>query len=161
MLKDQNSLSYAQAIDISGLLWLDTQHPKKALECFFKCLKIREQLLPRNDPFIAVALSHVSLAHTELRDFEQAEKYQQRAIDLRLEINSPLIGNSYSNMSSILLGQDKPDEAEAMLMKCPSLKNMTDESFLRTDNPRFSRYDLDPFRKYYRYLTKVLATWFF
>ena len=89
---------------------------------------------------MAAALNHISLAYTELRDFQQAAVYQQRAIDIRLETNSPLIGNSYSNMSSILLGMGKPDEAEEMLMRCPSLKDMTDDSFLRTDNPRFSRY---------------------
>jgi tetratricopeptide (TPR) repeat protein len=102
-------------------------------------LEIREKLLPPNDAFVATTLNHVSLAYTELRDFQQAAAYQQRAIDIRLEIDSPLIGNSYSNMSSILLGMGKADEAEEMLLRCPSLKDMTDESFLRTDNPRFSR----------------------
>lgn len=139
-LQDHNSLVYAQGIDIQGLLWLDTFRPKKALECFNVCWKIRANLLEASDPFIAVALNHISLAYTELRDFDKAAAYQQKAIDIRLEIKSTMIGNSYSNMSSILLGMDKPEEAEAMLMNCPSLKDMSDESFLRTDNPRFSRY---------------------
>lgn len=141
-LQDHDSLVYAQGIDIQGLLWLDTFRPNRALECFNVCWKIRDKLLEANDPFTAVALNHISLAYTELRDFEQAAEYQKKAIDIRLEIKSPMIGNSYSNMSSILLGMDEPDEAEAMLMKCPSLKDMTDESFLRTDNPRFSRHAL-------------------
>lgn len=76
------------------------------------CWKIRDKLLEANDPFTAVALNHISLAYTELRDFEQAAAYQQKAIDIRLEIESTMIGNSYSNMSSILLGMDKPDEAD-------------------------------------------------
>lgn len=141
-LQDQTSLAYAQGVDILGLLWLDTNHPKKSLDCFSMCLSIREKRLSRTDAFTAVALNHISLAYTELRNFQQAAAYQQRAIDIRLEIDSPLIGNSYSNMSSVLLGLGRPDEAETMLMRCPSLKDMTDESFLRTDNPRFSRYAL-------------------
>lgn len=32
----------------------------------------------------------------------------------------------------------KPDDAEEMLKKCPSLKDFTDETFLGTGNPRFS-----------------------
>ena len=32
----------------------------------------------------------------------------------------------------------KPNEAEEMLKKCPSLKDFTDETFLQTGNPRFS-----------------------
>ncbi|PGH05348.1 hypothetical protein AJ79_06817 [Helicocarpus griseus UAMH5409] len=137
-ITDKSSLPYAQGIDILGVILLDTNHPKEALECFNTCLAIRQTLLSQTDPFLASALNHVSLAYTELRDFQQAALYQQQAMDIRLEINSPMIGNSYSNMSSILLGMGKPDDAEVMLLRCPSLKNMTDESFLRTDNPRFS-----------------------
>ncbi|KAF9771704.1 hypothetical protein IL306_010649 [Fusarium sp. DS 682] len=32
----------------------------------------------------------------------------------------------------------RPDEAEEMLARCPSLKDFTDETFLNTGNPRFS-----------------------
>ncbi|KAK5169943.1 hypothetical protein LTR16_011869 [Cryomyces antarcticus] len=41
-------------------------------------------------------------------------------------------------MASTLLRLGKPDEAEQMLKRCPSLKNFTDETFLSTGNPRFS-----------------------
>jgi tetratricopeptide (TPR) repeat protein len=139
-ISDKSSLTYAIAIDLLGLLHLDTNHPQKAVDSFLSSLRIRQNLLPPTDDFVASSLNHVSLAYTELRDWERAAAYQQKAMDIRLANNSPRIGNSYSNMSSILLGMGKPDEAEEMLMKCPSLKDMSDESFLRTDNPRFSRY---------------------
>ncbi|KAH0544775.1 hypothetical protein FGG08_001142 [Glutinoglossum americanum] len=139
-ITDQLSLAYTIATDIHGLLTLDTNHPREAAPYFLSCLKTQEATLPPNSPFIATSYSHVSLAYTELREWEKAAEYQQKAMDIRIAINSPVIGNSYSNMSSILLGMGKPDEAEEMLMRCPSLKDMTDESFLRTDNPRFSRY---------------------
>lgn len=139
-LKDQSTLLYALGVGVSGLLWLDTNHPTDVLKCFHSCLEIRKRLLQDDDAFVAVALNHVSLAYTELRDFKQAAEYQQKALDIRLATKSALVGNSYSNMSSILLGMGRPDEAEEMLMRCPSLQGMTDEIFLRTDNPRFSRY---------------------
>ncbi|KAL9023330.1 MAG: hypothetical protein Q9196_007270 [Gyalolechia fulgens] len=41
-------------------------------------------------------------------------------------------------MSSLLLRMGKADEAEEMLKRCPSLKDFTDDTFLKTGNPRFS-----------------------
>ncbi|KAI9841903.1 MAG: hypothetical protein M1837_000289 [Sclerophora amabilis] len=137
-IQEKYSLEYAYSLNTLGSLWLDTNRPKKALECFGSALRIREGLLPRTDGWVAASLNSISLVYTELRDFEQAAAYQQKAMDIRLETNSPRIVNSYSNMSSILLGLGKADEAEEMLLRCPSLKDMTDECFLRADNPRLS-----------------------
>ncbi|PGH04886.1 hypothetical protein AJ80_08435 [Polytolypa hystricis UAMH7299] len=137
LLRDQTSLAYAQGTDVFGLLWLNTNRPKKALKCFYICLRTRERLLPPNDAFIAVALNHVSLAYTELRDFKQAATYQQRAMDIRLKINCPLIDNSYSNMASILLGLGKLDEAGKMFKRCFSFKDITAGKEFCADNPRF------------------------
>ena len=41
-------------------------------------------------------------------------------------------------MASLLLLMGKPDEAEEMLKRCPSLQNFMDETFINTGNPRFS-----------------------
>lgn len=41
-------------------------------------------------------------------------------------------------MASTLLRMGKPDGAEEMLARCPSLKDFDDETFLSTGNPRFS-----------------------
>ncbi|KAL8824919.1 MAG: hypothetical protein Q9170_008000 [Blastenia crenularia] len=41
-------------------------------------------------------------------------------------------------MSSLLLRMGKADEAEEILKRCPPLKDVTDETFLKTGNPRFS-----------------------
>ena len=71
-------------------------------------------------------------------ELDRAYYMHQKAIDIRLRTQSDRIGNSYSNMSSLLLRMGKPDEAEEMLKSCPSLKDFTDETFLRTGNPRFS-----------------------
>lgn len=83
-------------------------------------------------------MNNIALAYTELADLDKAYSAHQKAIDIRLRTQSDRIGNSYSNMSSLLLRMGKPDEAEEMLKRCPSLKNFTDDTFLRTGNPRFS-----------------------
>ena len=41
-------------------------------------------------------------------------------------------------MSSLLLRIGRPNDAEEMLSRCPSLKDFSDQTFLETGNPRFS-----------------------
>src|SRR5256885_1894903 len=82
-ISDKTSLTYAIAIDLLGLLQLDTNHPAEAVDSFLSCLRIRQSLLPSSDEFVASSLNHVSLAFTELRDWEQAARYQQKAMDIR------------------------------------------------------------------------------
>lgn len=78
------------------------------------------------------------LAYTEMGDLDLAHQAHTEAIRLRLQTKSDRIGNSYSNMSSLLLRMGRPDEAEEVLARCPSFKDFTDETFLNTGNPRFS-----------------------
>lgn len=101
-------------------------------------MEIRRAQLGPEDPFIAYSLNNIALAYTEMGELDLAYRAHQDAIDLRLKAQSDRIGNSYSNMSSLLLRMDRPDEAEEMLARCPSLKDFTDETFLSTGNPRFS-----------------------
>ncbi len=136
--EDKNTLAYASAVDLSGLLQLDNAHPSAALEEFEIALKIREAILGPNDAFIASSLNNIALAYTDLNDLSRAYSYHSKAIDIRLRTKSDRIGNSYSNMSSTLLRMGKPNEAEEMLARCPSLKDFKDETFLKTGNPRFS-----------------------
>ncbi|KAL3494998.1 hypothetical protein BJX62DRAFT_196648 [Aspergillus germanicus] len=135
---DTESLAYASAIDLQGLIDLDIGRPAAALEAFEKAYEIRTGILPSNDAFLAANQVNIGLAYTELGELETARAYLQQSIDIRLLHNSDRIGNSYSNMASLLLRMEKPDEAEAMLKSCPSLTNFSDETFLKTGNPRFS-----------------------
>jgi tetratricopeptide (TPR) repeat protein len=135
---DTTTVEYASAIDLGGLLDLDLAQPSRALVPFKQALEIRTAKLGPEDPFIAYSLNNIALAYTEMGELSQAYKAHEEAIRLRLEANSDRIGNSYSNMSSLLLRMGKPDEAEEMLARCPSLKDFTDETFLSTGNPRFS-----------------------
>lgn len=112
-------------------------HPEQALKHFKTALEIRKRLLGEQDPFIAYSLNNLALAYTEIPELDEAYHIHEQAIEMRLRANSDRIGNSYSNMCSLLLRMGKHDEAEEMLMRCPSLKDLTDETFLNTGNPRF------------------------
>ncbi|KAJ9144548.1 Tetratricopeptide repeat-containing [Pleurostoma richardsiae] len=136
--EDTSTLSYASAIDLGGLIDLDLAQAAQALEPFKRALEIRRARLGPEDPFIAYSLNNIALAYTELGELDLAYEAHQEAINLRLRAKSDRIGNSYSNMSSLLLRMGRPDEAEEMLARCPSLKDFTDETFLNTGNPRFS-----------------------
>ncbi|KAI1180884.1 hypothetical protein F4777DRAFT_177094 [Nemania sp. FL0916] len=136
--ENKTTLAYASAIDLVGLIDLDLCQPEKALGSFEKALEIRKSRLGADDAFIASSLNNIALAYTEMGILDKAYSTHQQAIDIRLRTNSDRIGNSYSNMASLLLAKGKPEEAEEMLARCPSLKDFTDETFLSTGNPRFS-----------------------
>jgi tetratricopeptide (TPR) repeat protein len=136
--EDKTTLGYASAIDLCGLIDLDLNQAARALEPFNRALEIRKAQLGPEDPFIAYSLNNIALAYTEMGEMDLAYAAHQDAINLRLKANSDRIGNSYSNMSSLLLRMGRPDDAEEMLARCPSLRDFTDETFLKTGNPRFS-----------------------
>lgn len=136
--EDKTTLAFASAIDLSGLIDLDMNSPSRAFNSFNKAFEIRKQLLGLTDPLIASSLNNIALAYTELGELDKAHATHEEAILIRLSTQSDRIGNSYSNMSSLLLRLGKPDEAEEMLKRCPSLRSFTDETFLNTGNPRFS-----------------------
>lgn len=112
--------------------------PEKALIAFEEAFAIRKKLLEPTDGMLASSFNNLALAYTEMGDLARAYIAHEEAISIRRSTNSDRIGNSYSNMSSLLLRMNKPDEAENMLKQCPSLKEFTDETFIKTGNPRFS-----------------------
>ena len=135
---DKTTLPFASAIELSGLIDLDINIPSKALVSFEAAMEIRKNRPQPEDSLIASSLNNIALAYTEMSELEKAYAIHLKAINIRLRIHSNRIGNSYSNMSSLLLRMGQPNEAEEMLKKCPSLKDFTDETFLQTGNPRFS-----------------------
>ena len=135
---NKNTLAYASAVDLSGLIMLDLNDPDEALIRFTEALSIRENAPSPADSLVASSLNNKALAYTELGQLGDANNAHEKAIQIRLTTKSDRIGNSYSNMASLLLRMGKADEAEETLKKCPSLKNFTDETFLNTGNPRFS-----------------------
>lgn len=134
---DTQSLAYASATDLSGLVDLDMNKPAEAITSFYIVLQVRQKILGPNDPFIAFSLNNLAIAYTELPDLLKAKSLHEKAIALRLENNGDRIDNSYSNLSALLLRMNEPDKAEETLMKCPPLQDCTDETFLATDNTRY------------------------
>lgn len=134
----RKTLAYASAIELLGLIDLDLHRPGDALRSFEVGTAVRRALLPTDDPLIAFALNNLALAYTELCELEKAEECHQKAIEIRIVNNSDRIGNSYFNYAVTLLRLGRANEAEKVLMKCPSLQGIcTDETFLDADNPRF------------------------
>ena len=138
--QDTSSLAFASAVELRGLVDMDTNFQTKALESFTIVLDIRSKLLARDHGLVSASLTTLGIVHTELGNLDKAYTYHQEAMDIRLKTGSDRIGNSYSNMASLLLRMGNADEAEEMLKRCPSLKDFTDETFLKTGNPRFSGY---------------------
>lgn len=137
---DSSTLAFASAVELLGLIEMDTNFQAEALKSFIQTMNIRTKILGPDDPFIAASLTTLGIVHTELGNLEEAYSYHNKAIEIRLRTKSDRIGNSYSNMSSLLLRMGKADDAEEMLKRCPSLKDFTDDTFLKTGNPRFSGY---------------------
>ena len=135
---DRSTLAFASAVELQGLIEMDLNNQASALDSFTRVMKIRTALLGPDDAFIAASLTTLGIVHTELGNLAEAYSYHEKAIDMRLRTNSDRIGNSYSNMSSLLLRMNEANEAEEMLKRCPSLQNFTDDTFLNTGNPRFT-----------------------
>lgn len=127
-------MAYASAVELLGLMDLDLHRPGIAL----RSLEVGHRGAWSTDPLIAFALNNLALAYTELCELEKAEECHRKAIKIRIANNSDRVGNSYSNYAVTLRHLGRADEAEEVLMKCPSLQgNCTDETFLDADNPRF------------------------
>jgi len=135
---DKRSAAFASATNLCGQIHLNMHEPAKALEFFKSAHSLRQEILSPDDSFIAWGFNNLALAYTELGEIDKAETNNAKPLEIRLRTDSARIGNSYSNISSLLLRMGKPDEAEETLKKCPSLQAFTIETFLATNNPRFA-----------------------
>lgn len=136
--QDKDGLAYASALDLRGLISLDTGYPLAALEDCTAALVMRQKVLDPGEALIASSLNNVGLAYTETNNLPLASNFLDQAIELRLRSKSDRIGDSWANMSSTLLRFGRADEAEATLFRSPSLKDFNEESFLYNANPRSS-----------------------
>jgi hypothetical protein len=103
ILDEKDTLMFASAIMLHGLIELDTNNIRTALDSFLTAMKIREKVLDPDDALMASCLNAISLAYTEISDLDKGVEAGQKAIHIRLRTNSDRIGNSYSNMASTLL----------------------------------------------------------
>ena len=69
---NKDSLAYASAVDLGGLIDLDICHPSAALEAFQQAYTIRRSILPSDDLFLAASQVNLGLALTEIGEFEKS-----------------------------------------------------------------------------------------
>jgi tetratricopeptide (TPR) repeat protein len=149
---DRSSLAFASAAELSGLIDLDTNRPLLALAALHVAFEIRQARRGANkdDPLVALSLNNIGLSLTETgsssggdRAGHVAVEFLQRAMDMRQRMHSSRIGNSYSNMASALLRMGRLDEAEAMLRRCPALRDLVDDESDVTGNDKTKDDDDD------------------
>ncbi|KAF8533574.1 hypothetical protein BDD12DRAFT_897322 [Trichophaea hybrida] len=130
-LHDKTTLEYARAVNLYGLLCIDTNQATAAVEHIQQGLWIREELLGHEHPRVAISLSNLGMCYTEIGPpkLDEAMESLEKSLAIRLKSDPGMVGNTYSNMSSLYLRMRQPDQAEAILAKCPSLKDMNDVSF--------------------------------
>lgn len=64
-----------------------------------------------------------------MRELEKTDNMHSQAVKIRLDFNTDRIRNSYSNISCMPPGTEKPKDARGMLKRCSSLKGFSDISF--------------------------------
>lgn len=137
--KDKESLAYASATNLNGIIALAMHQPGTAIEHFNCAMAIRRRMgLSEDDPLIGWGYNNIGMCFTEMSRFDEALVNHEKAMNIRLRTDNDRIGNSYSNMSSLCLRMGRVQEAEAYLYKCPALKVFTDETFINANNPRFA-----------------------
>jgi tetratricopeptide (TPR) repeat protein len=135
---DKRSAAFASATNLSGLIYFNMHESVKGLEPFTSAHILRLEIMGPDDSFIAWGYNNLALAYTKLGELAEADTNNTMALNMRLRTGSDRIGNSYSNISSLLLRMGKADEAEETIKKCSSLKALIDATFMATNNPRFS-----------------------
>ncbi|KAL2127515.1 hypothetical protein VTI74DRAFT_10614 [Chaetomium olivicolor] len=133
--EDINTLAYASAIDLGGLVDLDIARAAHALQLFKRALEIRKSQLGPEDPFIAYSLNNISLIYTEMGELELAYETHQEATKLRFSdrIGKILQQHVQPSPANEPPGRDRGDVGTGAL---PERLYGRDVSWHR--NPRFS-----------------------
>ena len=98
---------------------------KNALDFQLKSIQIKEKILDKNHPDIAISYNVLSLIYKDMRNLKEALEFQLKAIEIREKVlnkNHPDIAISYSNLSEIyrILGNLK--EALEFQLKAIEIK---------------------------------------
>ena len=129
-IEDKAGMLYARSLNIIGLVSLDLNDPRAAVESFEKALDLRHKLLPPDHTLVAMGHNNTGLAYTELGNFSKALTHLHAALDIRERNDIKMIPNSYSNLASVHLRMGQSDKSEEYMFKLPPLIGMTDEEFL-------------------------------
>ena len=100
------------AADLSniGLTYYEQKDFSKTLDCYFKALKIDEELENKNG--IAIRLGNIGLVYDAQKNYPKALDYYSRALKMREELgDSYLIAITLSNIGSLYTMQNKYGDA--------------------------------------------------
>ncbi|KAF4546901.1 Hypothetical protein D9617_106g078150 [Elsinoe fawcettii] len=136
--EDRTKIEYTAALALLGYIQMDLTQSDSALIHFEEAHRIRAAQLPETHPIMAGMYNDIGVAQTEIGDLDAAYKTHNKALEIRLAIKSDRVGNTYNNISALLLRMGKPDEAEETLARDPNLRDLSDETMLASGNPRYS-----------------------
>jgi tetratricopeptide (TPR) repeat protein len=107
---DEKTNALATLANNLSLRFRDLGQLDRALEFQLKALEIREQVLDKNHPDLAISYDNLSKIYKDLGQLERGLEFQLKAVEIReqvLDKNHPDIAQSYNNLSLIYkdLGQ--------------------------------------------------------
>lgn len=80
----KNHIDLAASYNQLGIYYLKAQEPEKSIENLLKAVEI--YMAAKNISGLATAYSNLGLAEKERKDYEKAETYMKKGIDLRLTL---------------------------------------------------------------------------
>jgi tetratricopeptide (TPR) repeat protein len=119
----QDTLAYAECLHNRGALAMmrtkgNNYHDAEAL--FKQALRLRQKLLPSDDPVIAASLSSLADLDTRRGRYDEADSFLRRALTIRekgLGSNHPAVAQTLNDMGLLRAAQGRAAEAEAAYRK--------------------------------------------
>jgi tetratricopeptide (TPR) repeat protein len=107
---DEKTVSLATLANNLSMIYQALGQLERALEFQLKALEIREQVLDKNHPDLAISYDNLSKIYQDLGQLERGLEFQLKALEIReqvLDKNHPDLATSYNNLSLIYkaLGQ--------------------------------------------------------
>lgn len=93
-----------------GIVYEQMNEGDKAIEYYQKALEVLEQT-KASPQKLANIYNNIGVVLYDQGKMEQALQYFEKSLAIRLQINSPLIESSYTNIANVYLLQKKYDEA--------------------------------------------------
>lgn len=139
-LAPKHSLKCAAALNIKGPIEMDLGNSSVAVGLIKEGLRLRELLYTNPDNWgIAASMGNLALAYMEMGDVDLSLEYHNKALGFRKRIRFERLGNSYFNLSALMVRMGKPEDAEEMYRKVPGIGSATFYDLLDDDKPRTTR----------------------
>ncbi len=113
-------ISYAAAIELLGMIYMQTGRTAKAEEVHKQALEIRELALGPDHEHVAFSCHNLAIAYREWRRFAEADELHKRALAIMEKVhgpNSPDVGVTLVALGSSHFIQGRVAEAEPFLRR--------------------------------------------